>query len=473
MPGIVSVGQVLVILWRRGWIVALTFLTAMIVAGAILLFVPARYDAEATASIDPGFVDPITQQGGLGSTALMQGNMLELVKSQRVALDVVDRLNLTANPKVQEQFRQSGYFGSENIQDWYATLLSKHVSPSFISGSNVLSIKFGTVDPSLAALIANAFLVASVDAAVAMKAASADQTARWFAPQLADLRQELERARAGLENFQSKTNVAMPTGSGTDKETTELTTVTQTLSSAKANLTLLQNQLASGAADLSVDPSDPDLQLLASLKEKLSSAEVWVESVKGSIGANNPKVTAQESVIASIRKQIPEATEKAKERARKHLTDRIAQTEGLIASLEAKQAAAQKALIAAQVQRSQLQEHYRDVRLRIEELETEEKLAAQAKLHSKLTFADIADLDKAVPPISPSFPNPMKVTLVAVGAGLMLGMGLAFVTEAQDRRVRHPIDIEIGNSAPLLGIIQASKPSTSPFGSSGRLFRAT
>ena len=168
MPGIVSVGQVLVILWRRGWIVALTFLTAMIVAGAILLFVPSRYDAEATASIDPGFVDPITQQGGLGSTALMQGNMLELVKSQRVAIDVVDRLNLTTNPKVQEQFRLSGYFGRENIQDWYATLLSKHVSPSFISGSNVLSIKFGTVDPNLAALIANAFLVASVDAAVAM-----------------------------------------------------------------------------------------------------------------------------------------------------------------------------------------------------------------------------------------------------------------------------------------------------------------
>ena len=64
----------------------------------------------------------------------------------------------------------------------------------------------------------------------------------------------------------------------------------------------------------------------------------------------------------------------------------------------------------------------------------------------------------------------MKVTLAAVAAGLMLGLGLAFVTEAQDRRVRHPIDIEIGNSAPLLGIIQASKPSTSPFGSSGRLF---
>ncbi len=56
-----SVSQILVILMRRGWIVVLTLLTAMITAGGVLLFVPGRYDAVATASIDPGSVDPVSE----------------------------------------------------------------------------------------------------------------------------------------------------------------------------------------------------------------------------------------------------------------------------------------------------------------------------------------------------------------------------------------------------------------------------
>ena len=53
-----SVSQVLLILWRRAWIVALTVLVTMTVAGGVLYFVPGRYDAIATASIDPASIDP-------------------------------------------------------------------------------------------------------------------------------------------------------------------------------------------------------------------------------------------------------------------------------------------------------------------------------------------------------------------------------------------------------------------------------
>jgi succinoglycan biosynthesis transport protein ExoP len=425
----------------------------MIVAGAVLYLVPARYDAVATASIDPGFIDPITQQGGVGSTALMQGNMLQLVQSQRVALDVVDRLKLTANPLVQEEYRKSGYLGRESVQDWYAAVLAKNVRPQFETGSNVLTIKFGSADPNVAALVANAFLAAAVDAAVAMKASMAEQTSKWFAPQLADLRKELETARQGLQKFRAESNVTLPTGNFADEETSLQAMVTQNLSSAKAKLTLLQSQLSNGATDLSVDPSDPDLLSLAKLKEQLSSAELALEVDKSSMGLNNPKVTAHRAFITSLSKQIPEATEKAKEKAQKYLKERIVETRSLIASLEAEEVSAQKALTVSQVQRDQLEEHYRTVSLLIEQLEAQQKAADQAKLHSKLTFADIADLDRAVPPVEASFPNQRKTILIAVSAGLVLGLGLLGLTEMLDRRVRHPIDLEIAAPAPFLGTI--------------------
>src|SRR5271165_1265356 len=121
------------ILWRRGWIVALTFLTAMIVAGSVLELLPGRYDAVATASIDPGSIDPVTDTatGNPSAIGLMQGNMLQLVASQRVAVDVVKRLNLTSNPRTQQQFQQSDSFGRESIDNWMAETLLNNVDPKF------------------------------------------------------------------------------------------------------------------------------------------------------------------------------------------------------------------------------------------------------------------------------------------------------------------------------------------------------
>ena len=257
-----SVSQILPILFRRGWIVALTLLSTTIVAGGILLFVPGRYDAVATASIDPSNVDPISDvSAGLGAIGLMQGNILSLVTSQRVAADVVRRLNLTDNALVQQNFRKSPSFGRESVEEWMADGLVKNVDPRFNMGTNVLAIRYKSGDPNRAALIANAFLAATIDGSVAMKAADADQTARWFAPQLEELRKELDDARAALVAFQAKTNMVAPALGG-DRETNQYMSIANELSTSRAGLTALQSRLASSSTDLSNDPSDPDLQIL-------------------------------------------------------------------------------------------------------------------------------------------------------------------------------------------------------------------
>src|SRR6202042_2451979 len=323
---------------RRAWIVMLALLTTVIVAGAGLLFVPGRYDAVASASIDPGNVDPISElSSGLGAIGLVQGNSLSLVTSQRVAVDVVKRLNLTDNPAVQANFRKSPSFGRESIEEWMAAGLVRNVDPKFTLGTNVLAIRYKSGDPNQAALIANAFLAATIDGSVAMKAAEADQTAQWFAPQLDELRKELEDARTALQTFQSKTNMVAP-GLGGDRETTQYMAIADQLSGARAGLSALQSRLSSGSTDLSNDPSDPDLQILSGLKEKLSTAETDIVASKGVFGANNPKMVAQQTNLVTLRKQIGDATEKM----RLHLKERIALSQAQIASLEADQEKAQK-----------------------------------------------------------------------------------------------------------------------------------
>ncbi len=464
-----SVTQILVILVRRSWIVILALLTTVIVAGGVLLFVPGRYDATATASIDPGNLDPLSEMGGgLGAIGLIQGNILSLVSSQRVGVDVVKRLNLTQNPAVQENFRRSPSFGRESIEEWMADSLVKNVDPKFTLGTNVLAIRYKSGDPNQAALIANAFLAATIDGSVAMKAAEADQTAQWFAPQLDELRKELEEARTALQTFQSKTNMVATTATGGDKETTQYMAIADQLTGARAGLTALQTRLSSGSTDLSNDPSDPDLQILSGLKEKLSTAETDIVASKGVFGANNPKIVAQQTNLATLHKQIGDATD----RMRAHLKERIALSQAQIASLEAEQEKAQKSLIAIQGQRDRLNQLQREVGFRADELSARQRTAEQAKLKSKLTFSDMTVLDKAVPPVDPAFPKPFVVMPVGIAAGLGLGLVLALLAEAADRRVRFPIDLEHAAPAPFLGSLgSAGRAKSRRIGASQRSLR--
>jgi capsular polysaccharide biosynthesis protein len=62
-------------------------------------------------------------------------------------------------------------------------------------------------------------------------------------------------------------------------------------------------------------------------------------------------------------------------------------------------------------------------------------------------------LDKAVPPVDPAFPKPLIVMPVGIVAGLALGLILALLAEAADRRVRFPLDLELAAAAPFLGTI--------------------
>ena len=162
--------------------------------------------------------------------------------------------------------------------------------------------------------------------------------------------------------------------------------------------------------------------------------------------------------LSTMRTQLADAIDKSRD----HLRDRIATTQSQVASLEIAQSEAQKTLIAAQAQRDRLGDLQRDVVFKLDELNARERAAAQARLQSKLTFADIAVLDKATPPIDPAFPKPLMVIPVAIGAGLALGVMLALIAEATDRRVRSPNDFGAATSAPLLGVIEASRRRRRP-----------
>ncbi len=75
------------------------------------------------------------------------------------------------------------------------------------------------------------------------------------------------------------------------------------------------------------------------------------------------------------------------------------------------------------------------------------------------------------PPIEPAFPKPLVVIPVGVGAGLVLGLLLALLAEATDRRVRFPVDLEYAASGPFLGSLDAVRRARARVGASRRILR--
>jgi polysaccharide biosynthesis transport protein len=188
---------------------------------------------------------------------------------------------------------------------------------------------------------------------------------------------------------------------------------------------------------------------------------------KGVFGANNPKMVAQQANLATLRKQVADATDKM----HAHLKARIDTVQTQIASLEAEEAKSQTSLIEVQAQRDRLGQLAHNVEFRADQLNGRERAAEQAKLKSKLTFSDMTVLDKASPPVDPAFPKPFIVVPVGIVAGLALGLILALLAEAADRRVRFPVDLEYSASAPFLGALDGARHSRSRLGASRRSLR--
>lgn len=442
--------QVIAILLRRSWIIALAFISTLAGAGGILLLVPPRYDAIATASIDPGQIDPVTGQssGASAMVRIVQGNMVALAQSQRVATEVVKRLNLSRDPEMSAAYLNSTSRGRMSIEEWIASeFLLKNVDAKFSEGSNVMTLKYKARSPVQAALIANTFMSAFVDNAVEMKTSAAQQTARWFEPQMEKIQAELRTAREKLSKFQRENNL-MAVRDGNDSENSQLVAVTNELSGAKSQLLLLQSQTEPGGnaqKNLSLLPDSPTL---IAIKGNLATVTAEISKLRGEVGENNPRLVNLLATKRSLESQI--TTEIA---ARgKALREQIQ-------FLEKARADQLQRMISVQAKRDELLGLQREVDARQEQVDSATKIAGTARLQSRLSFANISVLDSATPPGSPAFPKVFVVVALAIGAGTALGIILALLAEAFDRRIRVTADLDFAAGAPLLGTLLNAAPS--------------
>jgi succinoglycan biosynthesis transport protein ExoP len=94
-------------------------------------------------------------------------------------------------------------------------------------------------------------------------------------------------------------------------------------------------------------------------------------------------------------------------------------------------------------------------RLGVDGLELQNR-AQSLRLLSELDYGVVKVAQEAVPPTGASSPRTSRSTALGGILGLLIGLGIAFVLERLDRRIRGPEDLESIYGLPLLGVVPDS-----------------
>ncbi|HEY9447196.1 MAG TPA: chain length determinant protein EpsF [Burkholderiales bacterium] len=446
-----SLYQLLLILRARKWIVFAALAVGVVAALAVNILMPKQYTATATVVVDSKATDAIT--GNLLPPPLM-ATQLEVIRSHRVALDVVNGTRLTESPIARQQFvEQTENKGS--IKDWWADRLLLNTDVKARRDSNLIDIQFTAQDSRFASLVANAFARAYMDVTLALTLEPFRQTSSFYDEQLKNLRTNLERAQARLAGHLQRYGIVV-TDERLDVENSRLEELYSQLAQVQADArdASTRERKAAEYAKAGRSPEEiPEVlanPLIQSLKSELLRAEAKLKETSAILGPRHPQYQKQKSEIDALRQKLDQEIGYA--------------VGGMttLSSIHATRAAELTQAVAAQKEKMLRLKGQRDEASVLQaDVESAQKSydAAQQRyttttLASRTSNTNVAMLNPAVEPAEPSSPKIFRNLLVGIIAGLIVGLNLAFAFEVFDRRVRTGEDIGAELALPVLGVME-------------------
>ena len=428
-----SLHQFLAILRARFWLGALVFSVTVGAAVAAALLMPKMYTATAAMIIDTTKPDPLTGAGNGGppSPALL-ATQIGVLRSEKVALDVVHSLKLAERPGLREKWLADTR-GRGDIDNWLAQALLKAVVVAPARDSNVVNIEFEANDPAYAAQVANAFATSYINVSLKLRVDPAQRYSSFFESQAKDLRANVERAQERLSTFQREKGVVVTD----DRLDSEMSRVNEL--SARLAQQGVREQL----------PDDLNHPALAALRGELSRAEAQLQDYGARWGDNHPQVQQAKATVATLRDRLDtEARRVSGNVGAVNYRQRQQQAE-LRSSLEAQRA---RVLHLKSVREEGLV-LWRDVENARRAYDNVVGRLSQSTLESHATQGNAFVLNEAIPPLNPSSPRNMDNVALAAVVGLVLAIGAVVLLEMADPRLRTSDAAFAMLGQPVLGVL--------------------
>ncbi len=435
---------------RARWRLALAiFLAAVAAACGGALLMPVAYTTTASLLIDISRPDPVTgmSNGGNPSPVIL-ATQVGVLKSERVALDVVRRLGLASQPDWREAWLAATK-GHGDLPGWLAQQLHKKIKIVPERDSNVVSISATAANPDEAARVANAFASAYLDVSASMRADAGQGVSSFFSKRSDELRKDLERAQARLGKFQRDKGIVVGDGR-LDSETSRLNDLSTQLAlteSAAANAGGRRAFAVQGNADQL--PEAQSSLVLANLRAELIRAETQMQELAGRLGEGHPHMAQSRATVALLRNRLDAETRRIGAAAGVENSVQRQREKELRAALEAQRAR----VVQMKTLQGDGQILLRDVENAQRAYDGVQARLSQASLESHAMQGNATMLAPALSPSAPSSPRRIMILGLAAALALVLSGVAVILMEIVDPRLRTNEAVVTLLDRPLLGVL--------------------
>jgi uncharacterized protein involved in exopolysaccharide biosynthesis len=318
-------------------------------------------------------------------------------------------------------------------------------------GSQLIYITASARDPVLAAKIANAVADTYLAQQRQRLSGPASDRAKNYAQELAELKQKVSVAQDQVTAFRQRTGV-------TDAETQANNVEADLLTSLEQRYQEAQNRRRAAEVAAGSDQTSSTAvlgsELIQKLKAQLDEQNTQLAQLRATMGSAHPKVIELENQIAATRRSLANETASYANYASSELSAARELEKKLAAAVEVQR---QKVLGVRK-----LQDEGTKYMLELESAQSVYKRALDG--YDQIMFAsdehatNINFISRAVPALKATKPNKIKLMLMGVIAGLLIGVAAPFVYEFLfNRRVRCRDDFERAFGVPVLSEFDAIK----------------
>lgn len=428
---------------RSKWIIAAAALAGAVIGVAVALATPHRYAAGAELLVDPRdirLVDTGTAPTALSNEATLAiiENQVQFITSGSVLNQVVDELNLTADPEFNGEAGgltlnplalvrglisgrgsdDPGSLRGITVDNLYRSLGVARTERTF-----VIWIGATTRSADKSAMIANSVTDVFMRSYGALQASTLGRATDELTGRLDELRAVVELAERAVEAFKAENDIIDAQGRLITDD--EILRLNEQLSVARARSTEL-NARAQSARSVDIDaviegvlPEQVASGVLAELRTQFSSLSQEADRLAVRLGPRHPERQAIEAQLAGARDQIAAELRRVVASIQVELT-RAVQLErdlsGQLARLKVRQGELSSELVT-------LRELEREAAAKRTVYENFLLRARQSGEQQGLNTANINVISEAYPPLRPVGPSRAVISTGGLVLGLLAGIG--------------------------------------------------
>lgn len=486
---IIDFSQYIKTLWFNKWRIGFLALGVTVLVAIWVMQITPEYRASATLLIETEQAKAVSIEEVYGLDSSKKEYLttqFEILKSENLAQQVIDELNLAKVPEFNTELIQTETSLLKSAKDFIKGLVSNKDAPKSASkqraaylsqqailgrfkerlsinpvrNTQLVKISFESQDPELAAKVANALGNAYIDSHMSAKMAMTNSAMNWLQERSENVARDLQAAELELQAFRNSEQIVdledgvQSMNSSTIKNLNDRYLATRTkrieLENAIKQLNNLETGEMKALRDLNVLNDSPVIQ---NLRQAELAAETKLTELDQTYGPKHPKMIAANAELKQIRDKLDkqlqtevndlDAQLRALRESERQIQAQLNQAEGKFLSASEKEA------------------QYRKLKANVERLtELNDLIVTRFKemdITSDFNSANARFTDVAQPPIIPVKPKKSLILAMAIVLSTFVGCGLVLVLEALNNTYTNSDQVEDELHIRFLGLVPKIK----------------